>query len=55
MLIYEDEAEKYNVKFWPLPSSPGSGTANILMAEGLKSWYFRSLWAKELYVSNLFD
>ena len=38
-----------------LPSTPDSETAYILIGEGLQSWYFISLWAEELYVSNLFD
>ena len=47
-------------KIWPfqnfgVPSTPDSGTAYILLGEGLKFCYFVSLWTEELYVSNLFD
>ena len=35
-------------KIFALPSTPGSGTTYIFMGEGLKSWYFISLLAKEL-------
>ena len=42
-------------KILALPSTLGSGTAYILIGEGLKFWYFVWLWTVELYVSNLFD
>ena len=44
-----------HLKILALPSTPGSGTAYILMVEDLKVWYFMYLGPEELYVSNLFD
>ena len=42
-------------KILALPSTPGSGTAYILMGKGLKFWYFMWLGTEELYLSNLFE